>query len=171
MNMPMTTNKPTFAQIQEEIRAMLDVPDEELDDAHKALMDAYLDELGQQEADKVDSFAQFLKLEGERARLYRDESQRLAAKARPAERRIDYLKGKYLEIMRKHNLKKVKGDIYTLSLRKSESVDAPDVWALPEEYWRQADPEPNKKAIKAALDEGKEVPGARLVVKESLQIR
>ena len=87
MNMPMTTNKPTFAQIQEEIRAMLDVPDEELDDAHKALMDAYLDELGQQEADKADSFAQFLKLEGERARLYRDESQRLAAKAQTAERR------------------------------------------------------------------------------------
>lgn len=171
MNMPMTTNKPTFAQIQEEIAAMLAIPDDELDDAHKKLMDAYLDELGQQEADKVDSFAQFLKLEGERARLYRDESQRLAAKARTAERRIDYLKSRYKEIMLAHNLKKVRGNVYTLSLRKSESVDAPDVWALPEEYRRQADPEPDKKAIKAALDEGREVPGARLIVKESLQIR
>ena len=171
MNMSLNQRKPTFEEIQEEIRNMLDVPDDELDDKHKALMDAYLDELGQQEADKVDSFAQFLKLEAERARLYRDESQRLAAKARTAERRIDYLKEKYLGIMKAHDLKKVKGNIYALSVRKSESVDAPDVWKIPEEYWRKSDPEPDKKAIKTALDEGKEVPGARLVVKESLQIR
>ena len=169
MNMPI--KKPSFAQIQEEIANMLDVPDDELDENQKLAMDLYLNELGLQEAEKVDGFAQFIKLETERAKNYRDESQRLAAKARTAENRIKYLKEKYLAIMQAHNLKKVKGEIYTLSTRKSESIDVPDVFELPEDYWRQRDPEPNKDAIKAALKEGKIVPGAFVVTKESLAIR
>ncbi len=48
---------PTFAEIQEEIRNMLDIPDEELDEDQNAAMDEYLNELAKQESEKIDSFA------------------------------------------------------------------------------------------------------------------
>lgn len=171
MNMPQEKPKPTFAQIQEEIANMLEVSGEEMTEDEKLEMDKYLNELADQEAAKIDGFSQFIKLESERARNYRDESQRLASKARSAERRIGYLKEKYLGIMQAHDLKKVKGNIYTLSIHKSEAVDVPDVFAVPDEFWRIRDPEPNKDAIKAALKEGRDIPGARLKISESLQIR
>ena len=81
------------------------------------------------------------------------------------------LKERYLGVMQGNALKKVKGDIFTLSIRKSEAADAPDARAVPEEYWTIKEPTVNKLAVKAALKEGKEVPGARLVQRESLQIR
>ena len=53
---------PSFVAIQDEISAMLSVPDEDLTDEQRALMCEYLDELGSQEQDKVDAFAQFVTL-------------------------------------------------------------------------------------------------------------
>ena len=54
---------PTFDDIQTEIAAMLDIPDEELTDEQRQVMEDYLDELGVAEAAKVDGFAQFIRLE------------------------------------------------------------------------------------------------------------
>ena len=48
---------PNFADIQTEIAAMLDIPDEELTDEQRQVMEDYLDELGVAEAAKVDGFA------------------------------------------------------------------------------------------------------------------
>lgn len=95
----MANLKPTFAQIQAEITAMLDIPDDELDESQRQAMDAYLEELGIQEAAKIDGFAQFIRLESMRADSLREESRRLAVRAKTAENRIGFLKNHYLEIM------------------------------------------------------------------------
>ena len=167
---------PTFAEIQEEIKNMLDIPDDELDAEQKAAMNAYLDELAKQEADKIDSFAQFIRLESERAEATRKESQRLAARARTAENNIAYLKNRYTDIMLQNGLKKINGAVYTLSVRKSEKVSAPEspegLEALPDIYKRvKTTVEPDKTTIKEALKGGLAIPGCSLREAYSLQVR
>lgn len=163
---------PTFEQIQEEISAMLSIPDEDLTDEQRAAMDAYLDELAGQEADKVDAFGQFLRLEQARIESARHEANRLAKKAKTAAERIAWLKHKYLCTMQTNGLKKVQGSAYTLSIREADSVDVTDVAALPDMYLRRKESvEPDKAMLKEALKGGLEIPGATLVKTSSLQIR
>lgn len=162
----------TFEQIQEEISAMLSIPDEDLTDRQWAAMEAYLNDLGSQEADKVDAFGSFVRVESARADACKRESQRLAAKAKTAEGRISYLKHMYLCTMQSAGVKKVNGSAYSLSIRESDSVDVTDLSALPELYVRRKESiEPDKAVLREALKGGMEIPGAALVKTQSLQVR
>ena len=58
-----------------------------------------------------------------------------------------------------------------LSWRSSESVEVNGIDALPDEYLRFKDPEPDKTKIKAALKAGVELKGCMLVAKQNLQIK
>lgn len=163
----------TFRQIQGEISAMLDVPDAELTPEQKAEMDAYLAELGQQEADKVDAFAQFLRLETARMEALKEEARRLSGRARTIESRLSWLKAEYLGIMQYHGLQKVQGNAYTLSTRKSSVVVVPaDISGLPEIFLRRKETvEADKAVIKDALKAGQDVPGCELRDSYSLQVK
>ncbi len=163
---------PKFSDICDEISSMLSIPDEDLTDEQRAAMSAYLDELAGQEADKVDAFGQFVRLESAKADACKKEAQRLANKAKTAEGRISYLKHLYLCTMQSNGLKKVQGSAYTLSIREADSVDVTDVAALPDMYIRRKESvEPDKTVLKEALKGGLEIPGATLVKTSSLQIR
>lgn len=164
---------PNFAEIQTEIAAMLDIPDEELSDEQRQVMEDYLEELGVAEAAKVDGFAQFIRLETASAEAMKEESKRLAAKAKTKENRVAYLKGRYMDTMQEHDLKKVAGNSYTLSVRASESVSVTAmVDSLPPEYvCEKVSREPDKTAIKTDLKAGKTIPGCELATTYSLQIR
>lgn len=164
---------PTFANIQEEIRNILDIPDEELTDEQKTLVEDYLNELGQQEASKVDGFAQFILLEAARAKAMKDEARRLTSRAKTAENRIAYLKSRYLDIMSGNGLKKVQGDAYTLSVRESKAVVVPaDLSGLDEIFLRRKEMvEADKAVIKEALANGQSIPGCELRTNYSLQIK
>ena len=164
---------PSFANIQEEIASMLSIPDEELTDEQRAAMDAYLDELGTQEADKVDSFAAFIRAETARNKYYREESQRFANKAKTSESRINFLKSRYLATMQQAGVKKITGNAYTLSIRSTPAVEVEDVDLLDDLYCRVIPErrEPDKQIIKEYLRAGGSLPGCRLVQSDSLQIR
>lgn len=164
---------PSFEAIQEEISGMLAIPDEELTDEQRAAMDAYLNELGKQEASKVDSFGQFIRVQAATADACKKEAQRLAGKAKTAEGRIAWLKAKYLDIMQSNGLRKIQGNAYTLSVRESEAVAIPtDLAALPEIYLRRKESvEADKTVIKEALKAGQIIPGCELRKSYSLQIR
>lgn len=58
-----------------------------------------------------------------------------------------------------------------LSFRQSESVNFTDKKAIPPEFMRQKDPEPDKTAIKKAIKAGQAVPGAELISNRNLQIK
>lgn len=166
----------TFAEIQNEIGNMLELADQDLTPDQQAAMDAYLDELGRQEADKIDSFGRFMTMENARIDATEAESKRLAQKAKSAKNRVNYLKARYAQILMDSGLKKVSGNIYSVSLRKSEKVEAPDTLegldALPDIYKRvKTLVEPDKTAIKESLKGGVPVKGCRLVESFSLQIR
>lgn len=161
----------TFAQIQEEIAGMLDVPDEELTDEQRETMCAYLDELGSQEQEKVDNFAQFVRIEGARAEALKTEAARLASKARTAANRISYLKERYLNAMQRNGLQKVRGQIYALSVRASDVVTITNEAILPEKFvMEKTTIMPDKLAIRDALKKGEDVPGAILDKSYSLRV-
>ena len=54
---------------------------------------------------------------------------------------------------------------------KAKSVEVNGIDALPDEYLRFKDPEPDKTKIKAALKAGIELKGCTLVAKQNLQIK
>lgn len=166
----------TFMAIQEEISNMLDIPDAELTDEQKITMDAYLTELGQQEASKVDSFAGFIRKQAAIAEAMKQESQHLAAKAKAMQNKIDHMKEHYLAVMRFHGLKKIQGDIYSIGIRESTRVNVTDLDALVKDnnpVWVKEEVvyKPVKDTIKEALKNGQNVPGCQLEKGYSLNIR
>lgn len=167
---------PSFAKIQEEIANMLDIPDEELTDEQKQLMDVYLEELGQQEASKVDGFAGFIRKQIAIAEAIKAESDHLAAKAKTTMNKIDRLKSHYLAVMQSHGLKKINGNIYSIGVRENTRVEITDIDALineddPDFIKKEVTYKPDKKNIKEALKEGINVPGCALGKSYSLNIR
>ena len=163
---------PAFANIQEEIAAMLDIADEDLTEEQREAMDAYLNDLADQEASKVDAFAAFLRQESARADACKTEAQRLYARARSVERRIGYLKDRYLGIMQEHGLKRVAGNAYAISVRISRAVEVTDMSAIPAEYRREkVEVTADKAALKEALAGGAVIPGCSLMERPSLQVR
>ena len=140
---------PTLNEIQQEITGMLSIPDEELTPEQRETMDAYMDELAKLEADKVDGFGQFLKIQSALAEACKEEARRLAAKARAAESRLAWLKEHYTIVLRENGLKKVSGNAYTISVRESEAVAVTaQTEELPELYRRtKTTVEPDKAVI------------------------
>ena len=161
----------TFSQIQDEIRNMLDVPDDELTDEQREVMCSYLDELGGQEADKVDAFGSFLRMESARADALKAEAARLASKARTAADRISFLKGRYLDAMQRNGLRQVRGQVYALSVRATDIVTITNEAILPERFVvEKTTIMPDKMAIKDALKKGEAIPGAILDKSYSLRV-
>lgn len=162
---------PSFMQIQDEIRNMLDVPNDELTDEQRKTMYAYLDELGSQEADKVDAFAQFIRMESARADALKAEAARLSAKARTAADRIAFLKSYYLDAMKLHGLQKVRGQVYAISVRATDVVTITNEAILPERFVTEKTTiMPDKLAIRDALKKGDDIPGAILDKSYSLRV-
>ena len=162
---------PSFSQIQEEVRSMLDIDESELTDEQKETLCAYLDELGDQEADKVDSFGEFIRLESARAEALKAEAQRLANKARTAANRISFLKSRYLDAMQRNGLQNVRGQVYALSVRATDIVTITNEVMLPKRFVvEKTTIMPDKLAIKDALKKGEAVPGAILDKSYSLRV-
>lgn len=162
---------PTFAQIQAEIANILDVPEEQMTEEQKAAWDAYADELGNMQADKIDAYSQARRLGLAQADDIEEEGKRLIAKAR-AMRNSFARSDKYVLFhMEANGEKKISGKHYSISRRENTFVNVKDENVLPAEYVRTTvTTAPDKAAIKAALKDGVEVPGAELAKSYSLQV-
>ena len=173
---------PSFEAIQSEIQNILETFDStendlgeysmQLNEEQQAELDAYLEMLGTQEEEKVDGFAQFIKMSESQQAALKAEADRLLKRARSIENTRNYLKMRYLQVMEKHGLKKVAGQAYTLSSRVTKCVQILEEDVIPEELWRvKTTREPAKQDIMALLKSGKEVPGCQLAESVSLQVR
>jgi len=98
---------------------------------------------------------------------------RIAARDRKAQGLRDYL----LTNMRGAGLEKIEGAMFTFSVRKNPpAVEIIDSASLPIEFWKTPEPKPpvaapDKAAIKAALQSGVDVVGARLVQNTRLDVK
>lgn len=131
---------------------------------------AELDALQMAREEKCENIACWIKdLEGDAVKI-RAEANNLLARGRGLENQAARLR-KYLAYAL-HG-EKLKTARCAVSYRKSQQVEVdPDALAcLRDDLLRFKDPEPDKKAIKAALDAGEELPGCRLVENVSMIIK
>lgn len=121
---------------------------------------------------KLENLALYIKNQQAEADMIKAEADKLAerakAKANEAKRCKEYLSSFMANY---YDGKKFETARVRLSWRSSESVEVNGIDALPDEYLRFKDPEPDKAKIKAALKAGVELKGCTLVAKQNLQIK
>ena len=100
------------------------------------------------------------------------EIERLQALKKRNSSNVDKIKSNILWFMQQNNVDTIKSDLATFSKRKSESTDIENIEQIPQEFITVKQPfVPDKTAIKKAIKEGIEVPGAKVVVNYNLQIK
>lgn len=137
-----------------------DIPDEAVNDTLESLgvegkIEDYCHVIAQFNADVV---------------MFDNEIERLKAKKDAAKKGVERMKGALSAYMQAVGREKEKAGTFTLSFRKSEAVVINDELALPAEYVKTKTT-PDKTAIKKAIKDGAEVPGAELQVNQNLQIK
>lgn len=123
-------------------------------------------------AAKLDTYGRIIANYAAEASACMDEAKRLAIKAERATKAAQRLKDTILHFLQATDRRKVAAGLWTYTLRDSKAVEVEDDTAIPAEYWRIKEIRtPDKQNIKAAIEAGATVPGARLVTTTSLQIR
>ena len=85
---------------------------------------------------------------------------------------IEKIKSNILWFMQQNNVDTIKSDLATFSKRKSESTDIENIEQIPQEFITVKQTfVPDKTAIKKAIKEGREVPGAKVIINYNLQIK
>ena len=130
-----------------------------------------LEELEVERNAKLESVALYVKsLEAEAAAI-KAEEKALAERRAVKEKKAERLRGYVSDSMQAFGDTKLETPRVALSFRKSQVVEIWDADKLPQEYWKQAAPTPDKTAIKKAIKGGAEISGASLVDRSNLQIK
>lgn len=129
-----------------------------------------LDDLQMEKWDKVDALCRFIKNLQSDIAQYKEESDRLTARAKATQKKLDSLTA-YLAM---HLEAGKKADVPSAQIRwrKSVTVSIPDENMIPMRFMKQViTTKPDKLAIKELLKAGKTVPGASLEEKQNLSIK
>lgn len=127
-----------------------------------------LEQLSMERDTKVENIALWIKNLKAEAEAYKAEKQSFEQKQKVAENKMESLKKYLADYLGGTKFQTTK---VSCSFCATESVLVPDISALPDEYKRYKDPEPNKEEIKKAFKRGIRVPGAGLVSNLSLIIK
>lgn len=168
-NLPLNSPLSLFAIMQEHLQLVDQVAD--ADGEVTPELETALGLNGDQLQAKATSVAYVIKtvdynidvLDKEIARL-----QELKTKAAKAK---EFLMQRLSEAMQLFGIERLDGGNIKLFFRKSEAVEIFAQPYLPDEFLEWKDPIPNKKKIKEAIKAGEEVPGARLITRQNLQIK
>lgn len=99
----------------------------------------------------------------------------MAERRKKLEKRAEWLREYVRGAMEHTGIKKIECPHFVISLRANpEAVDVFDAAQVPAQFMRQPEPPPpavDKTAIKAALKAGEDVPGARLVRGQRLEVK
>lgn len=121
---------------------------------------------------KAVGYAYVIKSIDDEVETYKKEIERLTTRKKQLDNAKTRLKDALVNAMVVNEISEIKGQLLTLKLRKSESVDIVDIDKLKNEYKRtKVIIEPDKIAIKEAIKNGTVVEGAVLVENQNLQIK
>jgi len=99
----------------------------------------------------------------------------MAERRKALEARADWLRSYLLANLIAAGISKVESPWFSLTVRQNPpSVALDDVSLIPTDYWRALPPPPpviDRVAIKAAIEAGQDVPGARVVRGQRLEIK
>lgn len=100
------------------------------------------------------------------------EIERLKAIKEKNIKNVDSIKNHILNFMKTNNIDKIQTDLATFSTRKSKSTQIDNIELLPQEFVTVKQTfQPDKTAIKKAIESGREVAGANVIENISLQIK
>lgn len=156
-------------------QAMLILAQMEEDGCHQDEIDEAMRMIEQIEGtlnDKCLNIASWIRnLEAE-AKAIKDAQDAMDKRRKSAQAKADRLRAFLLTGMKIAGVNKISFPHFVLSVKQNpESVKIAEGAPLPPEYLRYKEPEPDKTAIKAALKEGKVIPGCILERGESLSIK
>lgn len=156
-------------EITEAMRELADIAEtEELDD--EILRDTFAGLDGAFE-DKADQWARFIKGEEADIEELGKEIERLKAKKDRKQKTVDRMKMNLSGYMRAANKTKFKTLLYNFGFRRTQAVEIVNEADLPKWALIEQAPKISKTEIREHLKAGEEVPGAKLVENESLQIK
>lgn len=131
-----------------------------------------LNEVGGEVEEKAENIAILIKNFESDVEGIKKEEERLAAKRTSAENNIKGLKTYLDTAMRATGKEKFKTKLFSFNIQNNApSVDIKDEKLIPKEYFIEQDPKLDRKAVLAALKEGKEIQGATIKQTKSLRIR
>ena len=100
------------------------------------------------------------------------EIERLKAIKEKNVKNVDSIKNHILNFMKTNNIDKIQTDLATFSTRKSKSTQVDNIELIPSEFITVKQTfQPDKTAIKKAIESGREVAGANVIENISLQIK
>lgn len=121
--------------------------------------------------EKACNYIGVIKMKEGEVETAKKEIERLQKFINREERTVDWLKNNLKFAVKEFDLKEVGNN--KLTTRKSSSVSVEDVEAIPTEYVKETTKttkSADKKAIKEAIQAGKEIEGCSIVTKETLKI-
>lgn len=152
----------TLYEIDQELLSCIDAETGEVIDAEK------LNSLQMERETKIESVALWIKDLKAEAEALKAEKQAFADRQKAAENKAESLKNWLSEAL---NGEKFKTTKVAVSFRKTKSVMVDSVYDLDAKYVKYKDPDPDKKAIREAIEAGQTVKGAQLVENVSVTIK
>jgi seryl-tRNA synthetase len=128
-----------------------------------------IDKLEASMAEKVEGVLYYADKRDNTAEVLRKEAKRLTDWAKTLENESARLKAYALDQVKK--VGKIETEHYRVGTRKSKAVEILDAEKIPLEYLTPQPPKIDKRAIKEALESGKKVRGAAIVINENLSVR
>ena len=127
-----------------------------------------LDKLELEKNEKIEQLCLWIKNLKSDAAAYKAEKDSFAKKQKVAENEAESIKNYIAYILAGENFKT---DRVTVSYRRSEQVECPDMSLVDDDYLRFKEPELDKTKIKKALKDGIKVGGCMLVERQNMQIK
>lgn len=121
--------------------------------------------------EKVSNYGYIIKQAEYEIDMLDAEIERLKAFKNDRQKMTDRLKEKISDAMNLYGIDKIESGSIKLSFRKSDSVEITDEKAIPSEFKLPQPDKISKSAIKDAIKQGEQVPGAAIVTNYNLQIK
>lgn len=100
------------------------------------------------------------------------EIKRLQAMKKASQNRADVLRKRVHDAMVELQIEKIKCPLFEVRRQKNPvAVEVYNTELIPFEFWKTPEPEINKAELKAALQAGREIEGARLTQSEGLRVK
>ena len=132
---------------------------------------AILDDLKEQRQKKMENIALYIKNLASEASAIKEEEKSLSERRKRTERKCERLKGILVRSMMENDEKELSSARYCARIRDSKATEVYDETILPSDYLvEKITYAPDKKAIKEAIESGKEIAGARIVTNHNLKI-
>ena len=162
----------TITQDFNDLLDMLSQAQEENDLDQVALIESGLEITQDNFKDKATNYVKFIRSEEAGLSAIDEEIKRLTALKKSKVSKIDNLEARLSNSMQSIGFDKFDLGLFKLSFRKSTSVEVIDIEQLPDSYKRvKTTIDPDKVAIKKAIEAGQEVSGATIKNSVSLQIK